>query len=62
VLQVLAEAGGVTDYAKKKKIYILRKQNGKEVKIPFNYEAVIKGEGMEQNISVLPDDTIVVPH
>jgi polysaccharide biosynthesis/export protein len=62
VLQVLAEAGGVTDYAKKKKIYILRKQNGKEVKILFNYEAVIKGEGMEQNISVLPDDTIVVPH
>jgi len=62
VLQVLAEAGGVTDYAKKKKIYILRKQNGKEVKIPFNYEAVIKGESMEQNIPVLPDDTIVIPH
>jgi len=62
VLQVLAEAGGVTDYAKKKKIYILRKQNGKEVKILFNYEAVIKGESMEQNIPVLPDDTIVIPH
>jgi polysaccharide export outer membrane protein len=62
VLQVLAEAGGVTDYAKKKKIYILRKQNGKEVKIPFNYDSVIKGENMEENIPVLPDDTIVIPH
>jgi len=62
VLQVLAEAGGVTEYAKKKKIYILRKENGKEVKRPFNYDAVIKGEGMEQNIAVLPDDTIVVPN
>src|SRR5947207_14262956 len=62
VLQVLAEAGGVTEYAKKKKIYILRKENGKEVKRPFNYDAVIKGESMEENILVLPDDTIVVPH
>jgi polysaccharide export outer membrane protein len=62
VLQVLAEAGGVTDYAKRKKIYILRKQNGKDVKIPFNYDSVIKGERMEENIPVLPDDTIVVPH
>jgi polysaccharide export outer membrane protein len=62
VLQVLAEAGGVTEYAKKKKIYILRKQNGKDVKLPFNYEAVVKGESMEENILVLPDDTIVVPN
>lgn len=62
VLQVLAEAGGITDYAKKKKIYIMRQQNGKQVKLPFDYDAVLKGEHMEQNIPVLPDDTIVVPH
>jgi polysaccharide biosynthesis/export protein len=62
VLQVLAEAGGVTEYAKKKKIYIMRSENGKQVKLPFNYDAVVKGEHMEQNIQVLPDDTIVVPH
>ncbi len=62
VLQVLAEAGGVTEYAKKKKIYIMRTENGKQVKLPFNYDAVVKGEHMEQNIPVLPDDTIVVPH
>jgi polysaccharide biosynthesis/export protein len=62
ILQVLSEAGGLTDFAKRKKIYILRDQNGKQVKLPFNYDAVIKGEHMEQNIPVLPDDTIVVPH
>ena len=62
VLQVLAEAGGITEYGKKKKIYIMRTENGKQVKLPFNYDAVVKGEHMEQNIQVLPDDTIVVPH
>jgi polysaccharide export outer membrane protein len=62
VLQVLAEAGGITEYGKKKKIYIMRTENGKQVKLPFNYDAVIKGEHMEQNIQILPDDTIVVPH
>jgi len=62
VLQVLAEAGGLTEYAKRKKLYIMRIENGKQVKLPFNYDAVVKGEHMEQNIQVLPDDTIVVPH
>jgi len=62
VLQVLSEAGGLTDFAKRKKIYVLRKQGGQQKKILFNYDQVIKGEHMEQNIQVLPDDTIVVPH
>jgi polysaccharide export outer membrane protein len=61
VLQALAEGGGITEYAKKKKIYILRKAGGRQVRLTFNYEAVIKGEKMEQNITLLPEDTIVVP-
>jgi polysaccharide biosynthesis/export protein len=61
VLQVLSEAGGLTDYAKRKKIYILRDLKDKHIKIPFNYESVIKGEATDQNIVVLPGDTIVVP-
>lgn len=61
VLQVLAEAGGLNEFAKKKKIYVLRTENGKQVKLPFDYEAAIKGERIDQNITVLPDDTIVVP-
>lgn len=62
VLQALAEAGGLTDYAKRKRIYILRNENGKQNKIYFNYDAVIRGEDMRQNIEVQPDDTVVVPH
>jgi len=62
VLQALAEAGGLTDYAKKKKIYVMRTENGQQHKLPFDYDAVVKGEHIEQNINLLPDDTIVVPH
>jgi len=62
VLQALSEAGGLTDYAKRKKIYVLRTESGKQYRLPFNYEAVIRGEQMEQNIWVAPDDTIVVPY
>jgi polysaccharide biosynthesis/export protein len=61
VLQAIVEAGGLNDYAKRKKIYILRNQDGKQVKLPFDYVAVIKGERMDQNIMVMSDDTIVVP-
>jgi polysaccharide export outer membrane protein len=62
IMQVLSEAGGLSDFAKRKKIYLLRTENGKQTRYPFNYDAVLKGEHMEQNILVLPDDTIVVPH
>lgn len=61
ILQVLAEAGGLTDFAKKKKIYIIRNEGGQESRIQFNYEAVLKGDNPEQNIPVRPGDTIVVP-
>lgn len=61
ILQAIAEAGGLTPYAKKSKIYVLRIENGNKVKLPFNYEAVVKGEHLEQNIALRPDDTIVVP-
>jgi len=62
VLQGLTEAGGLTDYAKPKKIYILRNEGGKEYRLQFDYDAVIKGEKMEQNIELVPSDQIVVPH
>jgi polysaccharide export outer membrane protein len=62
VIQALSEAGGVTDYAKRKKIYILRSENGREYRLDFNYDEVVKGERMEQNILLMPGDTVVIPH
>jgi polysaccharide biosynthesis/export protein len=61
ILQALTEAGGITDYAKRKQIYVLRTVAGRQTKLPFNYDAVIKGENIEQNIFLMPNDTVVVP-
>lgn len=62
VLQAITEAGGLTDYAKKDKIYILRNEGGKQIRLPFDYKAVLRGERIEQNILLQPEDTIVVPN
>lgn len=62
VLDAIAAAGGLRDFAKKKSIYILRASaNGGSSKIDFNYKAVIDGKHPEQNIKIEPRDTIVVP-
>ena len=61
VMQAITEAGGVTDYAKKKNIYVLRTENGKQFKINFDYAAVLKGLHLETNIKLIPGDMIVVP-
>lgn len=60
-LQALSSAGGFTQFAKPKNIYILRTEDGKQVKHPFNYKEVVKGNLAEQNILLLPGDVIVVP-
>ena len=62
VLQALSEAGGLTDYAKKKKIYVLRKEDGREFQLKFDYDAALKGQRMEENIPLRAGDVIVVPH
>jgi polysaccharide export outer membrane protein len=62
IMQGISEAGGLTDYAKRKKIYVLRNENGRQYKLPFDYDAVLKGERMELNLPLLPGDTIVVPN
>ena len=62
VLQAISEGGGLTDYAKRKKIYVLRTQNGRQFRLPFDFDAVVKGERTEMNIALLPDDTVVIPY
>jgi polysaccharide export outer membrane protein len=61
VLQALASGGGFTQFAKLKNIYVMRTENGKQVKHPFNYKEVVKGNLAEQNILLQPGDVIVVP-
>ena len=61
VLQALSSAGGFTQFAKLKGIYVLRNEGGKQSKLPFNYREVVKGKNQEQNILLLPGDVIVIP-
>jgi polysaccharide export outer membrane protein len=61
VLQALSSSGGFTQFAKLKNIYVLRTENGKQVKLPFNYKDVVHGKNAEQNVVLQPGDVIVVP-
>jgi polysaccharide export outer membrane protein len=59
-LQAISVAGGPTPYAKQTKVYILRGEQGKQKKIPFNYKKAVK-DGDLQGVTLLPGDTIVLP-
>lgn len=58
-LQALASSGGFTQFAKEKGIYILRTENGKQVKLPYNYKDVLKGT--KEDVPLQAGDVIVVP-
>ena len=62
IMQALSEAGGLSDYAKRKKIYVLRNESGRQYQLKFDYDAVLKGEHMELNIPLIPSDILVVPN
>jgi polysaccharide export outer membrane protein len=62
VMQAISESGGLTDYAKKKKIYVIHSENGRQFSFPFDYDAVMKGQHMEMNRLLQAGDTVVVPH
>jgi polysaccharide export outer membrane protein len=61
VVQLIAMAGGVHEFADQEHITILRYEGGKAISIPFNYEQVKKRKNLQQNILLKPGDTIVVP-
>jgi polysaccharide export outer membrane protein len=61
VLQALSSSGGFTQFAKLKNIYVLRIEDGKQVKLPFNYKDAVNGKKPEQNVVLQPGDVIVVP-
>jgi polysaccharide biosynthesis/export protein len=61
ILQALSSAGGFTQFANRKKIYMFRIENGKQVNYPFDYKAVIDGKRPDMNVVLKAGDTIVVP-
>jgi polysaccharide biosynthesis/export protein len=61
VMQVIALAGGLNEYADAKNITVLRTVSGRPKSFKFNYKDVARGKNLEQNILLEPGDTIVVP-
>lgn len=59
VLDVLAQAGGFTDFASPRRIVVLRAEGSGRRRIPFNYNKVVALE--EQNLPLRPGDIVVVP-
>jgi len=60
VLQVLTAVGGLLEYADKGNIIIVRAENGRERRFKFNYNDVVKGKNVQQNILLQPGDTVIV--
>ena len=61
VLQALAMVGGPNPFADKSDIKIFRKENGKTLMFPFNYNDVSEGKHLETNIELIRGDVILVP-
>jgi polysaccharide export outer membrane protein len=59
VVQLVARAGGVTDFAKTKRVYILRPPKGQ--RIPVNLKAALQGHHSDQDLTLSVGDTVVVP-
>ena len=59
VLQLIAMAGGLKDFADSKNITIVRHENGQTSTYHFNYKDFRRNP--RQNIELKPGDTVVVP-
>jgi polysaccharide export outer membrane protein len=60
LLEAISSAGGLSEFANKKKIYLLRDENGKRQRIPVHYKEALEGN-RALDLVLKPGDTIVVP-
>jgi polysaccharide export outer membrane protein len=61
VFQIIVLAGGFTEWAKQKKILIIRKEDGREKRITVNYKKIISGSNTGSDVILKTGDSIVVP-
>jgi polysaccharide export outer membrane protein len=60
LLQALALAKGLTEFANKSDIVLIREENGRIERMRFDYKKLVKDENASDNIYVKPGDTIIV--
>jgi polysaccharide export outer membrane protein len=61
VMDVLAMAGGLNEFAARSRIVVIRSQAGRTHRIPFDYDKVRSGDPSQPNFALLPGDIVMVP-
>jgi len=61
VIQLIAMAGGLKEFADGKNILVMRTDNGTQTAFSFDYQQLLKRKNLHQNIELKPGDTVVVP-
>ena len=61
VVQAISLAGGLADWADNSDIRLIRKLDGTEQHFRVDYDAIVTGKDVSQNVLLQPDDTIYVP-
>lgn len=60
VLQAIGQAGGFVEGANKGDVVIVRTVDGQQRRFKFDYNDVLRGRNVQQNIRLMPGDTILV--
>lgn len=60
IMQALSLAGGLTPFASEESIRVIRREDGKEIAIPFDYSVVKLGRALDTNIELKSGDVVVV--
>jgi polysaccharide export outer membrane protein len=61
LMQVVAMAGGLTPYAKRKVIVLRDSRDGKDRRYAVDLDDIVSGKKPSDNLVLLPGDTLVVP-
>lgn len=61
VLQALSMAGGLTPFADSSNIRVMRRDGERQIVLPFEYGAVVRGQKLEENVQLRAGDVVVVP-
>ena len=61
VMDVLAMAGGFTEFASRSRVVVIRSDGGKTTRIPFDYEKVRGGDTRQLNFRLRAGDIVLVP-
>jgi polysaccharide export outer membrane protein len=61
VLQLIAMAGGLDEWANAENIVVMRSESDGLVAHRFSYKDVVEHKNLAQNIELLPNDTVIVP-